>query len=68
LLPGTVLHLEMVGHGDDEDDRTWLSYYATDEDRARWKEEFPDEELPPKKEAPFKRSLPEPFREEGDAS
>jgi hypothetical protein len=68
LIPGSVLHLEMLASGDDEDDRTWLSYYASDEDRAQWKEQFPDEELPPKKEPLYRREMPEAFRGDEDAS
>ena len=59
LLPGTVLHMELI---DDADHETWLTYYASDEDRARWKEEFPDEVLPPKRKPQYVRNMPEPFR------
>ena len=68
LIPGSVLHLEMLASGDEEDDRLWLTYYASDEDRAQWKEQFPEDELPPKKEPLYRREMPEPFRGEEDAS
>ena len=68
LIPGCVLHLEMVGHGGDNEDLTWLTYYASDEYRAEWKKHNPDEELPSKKEPLYKREMPEAFRGETDAS
>ena len=68
LIPGCVLHLEMLTSGDDEDDRLWLTYYASDEDRAQWREHFPDDELPEKKDPLYRREMPEVFRGDEDAS
>jgi len=68
LIPGMILHLDMLTSGDEEDDRAWLAYYASEDDRALWKEQFPDEELPPKKEPLYRREMPEVFRGDEDAS
>lgn len=68
LLEGTVLHLEMLAFGDEDDDRTWLTYYASDEDRAEWRRRFPHEELPEKQTPKYQRQMPDPFRgERGEA-
>ena len=39
------------------DPETWLTYYATDEERVMWQEEF-NEFIPPHQEPPFRRNLP----------
>ena len=48
--------LTVIGTGSDEDNRLYLTYYASDEDHARWKEEFPDEELPTQRKPACTRS------------
>ena len=42
LLPDSFVHIDVTGSG----------YYASDENRASWKEQFPDDELPPRKPLP----------------
>ena len=49
LLDETIIHFDVIGSGSDEDNRVYLTYYASEDERARWKAEFPDEELPPRK-------------------
>jgi hypothetical protein len=39
------------------DAETWLRYYATEEDRDHWADEY-EAELPPSEPAPFPRNLP----------
>jgi len=49
------LHWDCAGtRGDPE---PWLRYYATDEERSSWADEF-DEPLPPHESPPFHRDLP----------
>jgi len=55
-LPDSFLHIDIIGSGSDEDILLYLTYYASGEDRARWKEQFPDEELPPRKPLPYERA------------
>ncbi len=57
LVHDYILHLDVIGSGGDEDNQLYLTYYASDAERARWKTEFPDEELPPRKELQYKREL-----------
>ena len=55
--PGHHPHLDVIGGGSDEDNQAYLKYYASDEERARWKADFPDEQLPPRKQPQYKREL-----------
>jgi hypothetical protein len=55
VLPGTAMHIDVLGGCSDDDDMLFLKYYASDEDRERWKDEFPDEELPPREPRPYDR-------------
>ncbi len=55
-LPDSFMHIGVVGTGSDEDNRLYLTYYASEEDRDRWKSEFPDEELPPQRKPAHTRS------------
>jgi hypothetical protein len=41
----------------DEDAQAWLRYYATEEERREWSEEF-NEPLPPHEDPPYRRNLP----------
>jgi hypothetical protein len=45
-----AMHLDIIGSGSEDDTRIWLSYYADDQQRKEWQDQFPDETLPPKKE------------------
>jgi hypothetical protein len=49
------LHWDCADVGGDAE--IWLRYYASEEDRRRWAEEF-DEELPPAELPPYPRLLP----------
>ncbi|MDX1965004.1 MAG: hypothetical protein SFX18_17795 [Pirellulales bacterium] len=56
---GSYLHWDCSDMGDSAE--TWLTYYASEEDRRRWAEEFGDE-LPPVAIPPHPRDLPhEPY-------
>lgn len=57
VMPDSFVHTSPIGGCSEEDNDLWLTYYATDEDRADWKMRFPDYELPPKREAPNKRDF-----------
>lgn len=49
------LHWDCADLGGDAD--VWLKYYASEEDRERWSEEFPGE-LPQRQTPPYPRQLP----------
>jgi hypothetical protein len=59
---GAAWHLPMLGGCSDEDNRLYLMYYADEDSRRHWQEEFPDEILPPHEELPYQRDrlLPKP--------
>ena len=45
LIPDTILHLDVIGGGSDEDNEAYLKYYAS------------NEELPPRKRLQYSREL-----------
>ncbi|MBY0495022.1 MAG: hypothetical protein K2Y23_12485 [Cyanobacteria bacterium] len=49
--------------GDDAENAVWLKYYADDEDRERWRAEYPDDTIPAHEQTPFTRDdvLPGPW-------
>ena len=53
LLPDSYIHMSPIGGCSEEDNEIYLAYYASDEDRASWKEQFPDDELPARKPLPY---------------
>ncbi|HWB00097.1 MAG TPA: hypothetical protein VG713_16500 [Pirellulales bacterium] len=50
------LHWDCAGVG--EDAEIWLRYYASDEERSDWHEQFPDDPLPERLPLPHRRRLP----------
>lgn len=48
-------HVDLVSTGSDEDVEAWLTYYADDETRRKWIEDFPEYVLPARKEPPYDR-------------
>ena len=54
-LPKNYLHWHCIDDENDED--TWLRYYASEYDRQSWKEET-GMELPPAENPPYKRRMP----------
>jgi hypothetical protein len=52
--PNEGLHWDF-SESDSADPLVWLTYYATEDQRRDWLEEFPDIELPPRREPPFDR-------------
>jgi hypothetical protein len=59
-------HIDLIGSGSDEDNYIYLKYYADEDDRTLWIEEFPDEPVPSRERPPFDRDcrLPKPNPEE----
>jgi hypothetical protein len=55
LVDETIIHFDVIGSGSEEDTHIYLMYYASEEERARWKTDFPNDELPPRKTPPHTR-------------
>jgi hypothetical protein len=60
---GGAWHIDMAGGGNEEDILVYLKYYADDEARRRWAQEWPEDPLPPAEDPPFDRDrhLPQAF-------
>jgi hypothetical protein len=58
----SIWHLSMLGGCSLEDNRTYLTFYADEEERRSWLEDFPDYEMPAHKSLPYDRDryLPQP--------
>ncbi len=69
---GGAWHTSPIGSSTDEDTAIYLKYYADEKDRERWREQFPEDPLPPRAKLPFDRdrNLPqeEPRGEETPGS
>jgi hypothetical protein len=53
--PETIMHIDLIGSGSDEDNAVFLRYYASDEERESWMRQFPGEALPPRERPPHDR-------------
>lgn len=58
--------IDFVSSGCEEDIEAWLRYYADEEARERWIQDFPDDILPPHEDPPFDRDSRLPRRPEFD--
>ena len=61
-MPGSGYFIDMLGSGSDEDTHLYMKYYADEEARRLWLEDFPDYEVPEHEEPPYDRDkgLPQP--------
>ena len=60
---GSAWHVDMSSGCSEEDTFVYLKYYADDEARRRWAQDWPDDRLPPTERPPFDRDrhLPQAF-------
>jgi len=74
VVPGPLsdfnCHIDLAGSGSEEDIEVYLRFYADEEDRAHWAQEWPDEPIPDHEPLPFDRDrhLPDPYRERDRSS
>jgi hypothetical protein len=47
--------IDLTGSGSDEDNLTYLKYYADEEHRLRWAQDWPDDPMPEHEDTPFDR-------------
>jgi hypothetical protein len=58
--PSYAYTIDLTGSGSDEDNLTYLKYYADEEHRKQWAHDWPSDPIPPHEDPPFDRdsSLP----------
>jgi hypothetical protein len=59
--PSYAYMIDLTGSGSDEDNLTYLKYYADEEHRRQWTHDWPDDPMPEHEDPPFDRdsSLPQ---------
>ena len=53
--PSYSYMIDLTGSGSDEDNQTYLKYYADEEHRKQWAHDWPDDVLPDHEDPPFDR-------------
>jgi hypothetical protein len=53
--PSYAYMIDLTGSGSDEDNAKYLKYYADEEHRQRWAQDWPDDPIPSHKNPPFDR-------------
>ncbi len=53
--PSYAYMIDLTGSGGDEDNQTYLKYYADEEHRRQWAHDWPDDPLPDHENPPFDR-------------
>jgi hypothetical protein len=53
--PGYAYMIDLTGSGSDEDNQIYLKYYADEEWRKRWAEDWPDDPIPEHEDPPYDR-------------
>jgi hypothetical protein len=47
--------IDLTGSGSEEDNQTFLKYYADENYRQQWARDWPDDNIPDHEDAPFDR-------------
>jgi hypothetical protein len=53
--PSYAYMIDLTGSGSEADNQTYLKYYADEEHRKRWSQDWPDDPMPEHEEPPFDR-------------
>lgn len=53
--PAYAYIIDLTGSGSDEDNQTYLRFYADEEHRQRWAHDWPDDNIPEHEDPPFDR-------------
>ncbi len=66
LVPGSTDHVDLVSTGSEDDIHAWMRYYADEDTRRDWLEDFPDYNMPAHEDPPFHRDtlLPQAYDEQ----
>lgn len=57
-------HLDPIGSGSEEHTQLYLKYYASEEDRRQWREDWPEDHIPASEKPPYDRDRRLPRAEE----
>ncbi|HLW52061.1 MAG TPA: hypothetical protein VKW06_04385 [Candidatus Angelobacter sp.] len=62
LAANSACHVQILGSGSEEDNLLYLKYYADDDFRRQWQEDFPSDPIPRHEDPPYDRDrlLPTP--------
>jgi hypothetical protein len=62
LDANSACHIQILGSGSEEDNLLYLKYYADDDWRRQWREDFPSDPIPPHEDPAYDRDrfLPKP--------
>lgn len=60
----SALHIDLLGSGSETDIELYLRYYADEEERRRWAEDWPDDVIPPHETPPYDRDRHLPSRDQ----
>jgi hypothetical protein len=61
--PDYAYHIDMIGSGSEEHIHLHLKYYASEEERRSWLEDWPEDVMPDREEPPHDRDRRLPTRE-----
>ena len=53
--PSYAYMIDLTGSGSEEDNQTYLKYYADEDHRRQWAHDWPDDSIPDHEEPPFDR-------------
>ncbi len=53
--PSYAYMIDLVGSGSEEDNQTFLKYYADEQHREQWASDWPNDHMPDREELPFDR-------------
>jgi hypothetical protein len=53
--PSYAYMIDLTGSGSEEDNQTYLKYYADNEHREQWAKDWPDDSVPSHQDPPFDR-------------
>ncbi|WP_404358834.1 hypothetical protein [Methylotuvimicrobium sp. KM1] len=60
----SAFHIDILGSGSETDIELYLRYYADEEERHRWAQDWPEDIMPPHEEPPYDRDRHLPSRDQ----
>jgi hypothetical protein len=51
----SACHIDLLSSGSEEDNQLYLKYYADDEERERWRQDYPEDSIPDHVDPPYDR-------------